>query len=74
MKEKGTEIRDQGTGRKVGRPNPANAIIKVLKERSQEVEALILSVSILGSGMKITPGMERLAKGLMNEIRKGCAK
>lgn len=74
MKKKGTGIRDQGTGRKVGRPNPANAIIKVLKERSQEVGDLILSVSILGSGMKITPEMERLAKDLMNEIKEGGAK
>ena len=72
MKEKVN--RDQGSGRKVGCPNPANAIIKVLKERIQEVEALILSVSILGSGMKITPEMERLAKDLMNEIKKGGAK
>lgn len=74
MKKKGTGKREQGSGRKVGCPNPANAIIKVLKERIQEVEALILSVSILGSGMKITPEMERLAKDLMNEMKKGGAK
>ena len=73
MKEK-VKVEGEGEGRKVGCPNPANAIIKVLKERRQEVEALILSVSILGSGMKITPEMERLAKDLMNEIKKGGAK
>ena len=74
MNKKGSGNREHGSGRMVGRPNPANAIIKVLEERNQEVEALILSVSILGSGMKITPEMERLAKDLMDEIKKGGAK